>query len=60
MSTCICTKEHWRGDANCILSYSGNELAQGFQRLPNKRFLPDYFEVIKTPIAFSTVRVCCL
>lgn len=42
-------------------SYSdGAELAQGFQRLPNKRFLPDYFEVIKTPIAFSTVRVSCL
>jgi chromatin structure-remodeling complex subunit RSC1/2 len=24
----------------------------------NKRLLPDYFEVIKEPIAFSTIRVC--
>ena len=44
--------------ADTALAYSNVDLAAGFQRLPNKRFLPDYFEVIKTPIAFSTVRVC--
>ncbi|KAK3348119.1 hypothetical protein B0H65DRAFT_508072 [Neurospora tetraspora] len=32
------------------------EIASGFQRLVNKRCLPDYFEVIKTPMAFSTIR----
>ncbi|KAK3487219.1 hypothetical protein B0T13DRAFT_491774 [Neurospora crassa] len=32
------------------------EIASGFQRLVNKRSLPDYFEVIKTPMAFSTIR----
>ncbi|KAL1889603.1 hypothetical protein Cpir12675_005725 [Ceratocystis pirilliformis] len=32
------------------------ELAIGFQRIPNKRLLPSYFEVISTPIAFSTIR----
>jgi hypothetical protein len=33
-------------------------VAGGFQRLVNKRSLPDYFDVIKEPIAFSTIRVC--
>ncbi|KAL5598547.1 hypothetical protein BROUX41_003523 [Berkeleyomyces rouxiae] len=32
------------------------ELAIGFQRIPNKRLLPSYFEVISTPVAFSTIR----
>ncbi|KAK4228205.1 hypothetical protein QBC38DRAFT_362517 [Podospora fimiseda] len=32
------------------------ELAAPFQRLVNKRSLPDYFEVIKEPMAFSTIR----
>lgn len=36
---------------------SGEELAAGFQRIPNRRTLPDYFEVITDPIAFSTIRV---
>lgn len=36
---------------------SGEELAAGFQRIPNRRVLPDYFEVISEPTAFSTVRV---
>lgn len=36
---------------------SGEELAAGFQRIPNRRVLPDYFEVISEPIAFSTIRV---
>ncbi|OAA49512.1 RSC complex subunit RSC1 [Metarhizium rileyi] len=34
----------------------GEELAAGFQRIPNRRTLPDYFEVITDPIAFSTIR----
>ncbi|KHO01124.1 RSC complex subunit RSC1 [Metarhizium album ARSEF 1941] len=34
----------------------GEELAAGFQRIPNRRALPDYFEVITEPIAFSTIR----
>ncbi len=33
------------------------EIASGFQRLVNKRSLPDYFEIIKEPMAFSTIRV---
>lgn len=37
--------------------YSGEEVAAGFQRIPNRRTLPDYFEVISEPVAFSTVRV---
>jgi hypothetical protein len=36
---------------------SGEELAAGFQRIPNRRVLPDYFEVISEPTAFSTIRV---
>lgn len=39
------------------MNYSGEEIANGFQRLPNKRLLPDYFDVISEPIAFSTIRV---
>ncbi|RAL64578.1 hypothetical protein DID88_001613 [Monilinia fructigena] len=34
----------------------GYDISQLFQRMLNKRFLPDYFEVIKEPTAFSTVR----
>ncbi|KAK4156835.1 hypothetical protein C8A00DRAFT_40741 [Chaetomidium leptoderma] len=33
-----------------------HEIASGFQRLVNKRSLPDYFDVIKEPMAFSTIR----
>ncbi|KAL2104938.1 hypothetical protein VUR80DRAFT_9306 [Thermomyces stellatus] len=33
-----------------------DELAIGFQRIPNRRALPHYFEVISNPIAFSTIR----
>ena len=36
---------------------SGYEVAQHFQRKINKRLLPDYFDVIKEPMAFSTIRV---
>ncbi|KAG6000385.1 hypothetical protein E4U21_005541 [Claviceps maximensis] len=34
----------------------GEELAAGFQRIPNRRMLPDYFDVINNPVAFSTIR----
>ncbi len=37
---------------------SGYEVAKDFQRVVNRRMLPDYFEVIKEPMAFSTIRVC--
>lgn len=36
---------------------SDEELAAGFQRIPNRRTLPDYFDVISNPVAFSTIRV---
>jgi len=36
---------------------SGEDICAPFQRMPNRRVLPDYFEVIKEPIAFSHVRV---
>ncbi len=42
------------------LFYSGYQIAAGFQRIPNRRLLPEYHEVIKEPIAFSTIRVCAL
>ena len=32
-------------------------MAALFQRMVNKRLIPDYFDVIKEPIAFSTIRV---
>lgn len=34
----------------------GVEVCSGFQRIPNKRLIPDYFDVIKEPTAFSTIR----
>ena len=45
--------------ANRRWTYRGeeDELAVGFQRIPNRRALPHYFEVISNPIAFSTIRV---
>lgn len=46
-----------RHDADWLLSLRDHEIASGFQRLVNKRSLPDYFEVIKEPMAFSTIRV---
>lgn len=36
---------------------SDREVTAVFQRIVNKRFLPDYHEIIKEPIAFSTIRV---
>ncbi|RFU30978.1 hypothetical protein B7463_g5354, partial [Scytalidium lignicola] len=35
---------------------SGHDVSTLFQRMINKRLLPDYFDVIKEPIAFSTIR----
>ncbi|KFY84223.1 hypothetical protein V500_09472 [Pseudogymnoascus sp. VKM F-4518 (FW-2643)] len=32
------------------------EITSVFQRIVNKRFLPDYHEIIKAPVAFSTIR----
>ncbi|KAF4121589.1 chromatin structure-remodeling complex subunit RSC1/2 [Geosmithia morbida] len=40
----------------CSVEEDGDELAAGFQRIPNRRVLPDYFEVISEPVAFSTIR----
>ncbi|ATY64823.1 RSC complex subunit (RSC1) [Cordyceps militaris] len=40
----------------CNMSEDGEELAAGFQRIPNRRTVPDYFEIISDPVAFSTVR----
>ncbi|RDA83974.1 hypothetical protein CP532_0426 [Ophiocordyceps camponoti-leonardi (nom. inval.)] len=40
----------------CNFQENGEELAAGFQRIPNRRVLPDYFEIISEPIAFSTIR----
>ncbi|OAA73759.1 Bromodomain protein [Cordyceps fumosorosea ARSEF 2679] len=40
----------------CTISEDGEELAAGFQRIPNRRTVPDYFEIISDPVAFSTVR----
>ncbi|KAH7018194.1 uncharacterized protein B0I36DRAFT_253584 [Microdochium trichocladiopsis] len=35
---------------------SGEQIATGFQRIPNRRLIPDYYDVIQEPIAFSTIR----
>ena len=37
---------------------SGRDVSKDFQRIVNRRQLPDYFEIIKEPVAFSTLRVC--
>ncbi|KAK7990673.1 hypothetical protein PG990_014953 [Apiospora arundinis] len=45
--------------ANYLSSYrekDGYQIAQHFQRVPNRRLVPDYYDVIKEGIAFSTVR----
>ena len=39
------------------MDYSGEQLAAGFQRSPNRRALADYFEIISEPVAVRTVRV---
>lgn len=46
--------------ANYLSSYrdeNGYHVAQPFQRIPNRRLIPDYYDVIKEAIAFSTIRV---
>ncbi|KAI9743308.1 MAG: hypothetical protein M1818_003154 [Claussenomyces sp. TS43310] len=35
---------------------NGHEVTRDFQRMLNKRLIPDYFQVIKEPTAFSTIR----
>ncbi|KAI2471168.1 hypothetical protein F4781DRAFT_388222 [Annulohypoxylon bovei var. microspora] len=45
--------------ANYLSTYkeeNGYQVALPFQRIPNRRHLPEYHEVIKEPIAFSTIR----
>ncbi|KAI1136327.1 hypothetical protein F5Y05DRAFT_390995 [Hypoxylon sp. FL0543] len=45
--------------ANYLSSYkdaNGYHVASHFQRIPNRRLIPEYHEVIKEPIAFSTIR----
>ncbi|KAI0165059.1 hypothetical protein GGR52DRAFT_585020 [Hypoxylon sp. FL1284] len=45
--------------ANYLSSYKdddGYHVTSHFQRIPNRRLIPDYHEVIKEPIAFSTIR----
>ncbi|KAI1501542.1 hypothetical protein F5X99DRAFT_382256 [Biscogniauxia marginata] len=45
--------------ANYLTMYKdsdGYQIASQFQRIPNRRLLPDYHEVIKEPTAFSTIR----
>ncbi|KAL2072320.1 hypothetical protein VTL71DRAFT_11663 [Oculimacula yallundae] len=38
------------------LDEEGRDVAGSFQRVVSKRTLPDYYEIIKEPIAFSTLR----
>ncbi|KAI0503320.1 hypothetical protein F5B22DRAFT_629545 [Xylaria bambusicola] len=45
--------------ANYLTAYKDDDgyyIASHFQRIPNRRLVPDYHEVIKEPTAFSTVR----
>ncbi|KAI1332237.1 hypothetical protein F5Y16DRAFT_357251 [Xylariaceae sp. FL0255] len=45
--------------ANYLTAYKdadGYQIAAHFQRIPNRRLMPDYHEVIKEPTAFSTIR----
>lgn len=42
---------------HCLTIDSGVQLSAPFQRMPSKRALPDYFEVIREPMALSTIRV---
>lgn len=39
------------------VKFSGRAIFHVFQRIVNRRFLPDYHDVIKKPVAFSTIRV---
>ncbi|KAI1365082.1 hypothetical protein F5Y08DRAFT_328220 [Xylaria arbuscula] len=45
--------------ANYLTTYKDSDgyyIASHFQRIPNRRLVPDYHDVIKEPTAFSTVR----
>ncbi|KAI0857558.1 hypothetical protein F4860DRAFT_489202 [Xylaria cubensis] len=45
--------------ANYLTTYKdadGYYIASQFQRIPNRRLIPDYHDVIKEPTAFSTIR----
>jgi hypothetical protein len=46
--------------ANYLTTYKDSDgyyIASHFQRIPNRRLIPDYHDVIKEPTAFSTIRV---
>jgi hypothetical protein len=40
--------------------HSGRDISKDFQRIVNRRVLPDYFDIIKEPVALSTLRVSSL
>jgi len=40
--------------------HSGRDISKDFQRIVNRRVLPDYFDIIKEPVALSTLRVSLL
>lgn len=42
---------------NADARHRGHDVSGLFQRMLNKRLIPDYFDVIKEPMAFSTIRV---
>ena len=37
-------------------AHSGHDPTKIFHRKVNRRFLPDYFEIIKEPMAMSTIK----
>ncbi len=37
---------------------SGESITESFRRIPPRKTLPDYYEIIKEPVAFSTLKVC--
>jgi chromatin structure-remodeling complex subunit RSC1/2 len=36
---------------------SGRDVSKDFQRVVSRRVLPDYYDIIKEPVALSTLRV---
>ena len=56
------TEKQWGGMQEALLriyayrSEDGHDPSKVFHRKPNSRFLPDYYDVIKEPIALSTIK----
>ncbi|KAF2122046.1 chromatin structure-remodeling complex protein rsc1 [Lophiotrema nucula] len=56
------TEEEWKAMSNVLATVSGHRTEDGydptklFQRKVNKRSLPDYYEVIKEPMALSMIK----